>query len=333
MSDENKIEAKYYTKLKNGVARCDTCPRGCVIKPGGKGYCLNRANENGTLISAQYGEVAAAHLDPIEKKPLYHFMPGSRIFSIGTIGCNLGCKFCQNWQLSRGKSYTDTYTPEQLIQAAIEHNSIGIAYTYNEPLIWYEFVLDCSKAAKAAGLKNVFVTNGTLNPAPFDELLPFVDAFNIDLKGDAGFYKTMTDSTLEPVLRNIRKAAKTTHVEVTTLLVSGENDSPGQIAEIVDFVASIDRKIPLHFSRYFPNYKLRNAPTPHESMETAYRIGKAKLDFVFLGNVGGSTANDTVCPKCGTMNVSRSGYMTEVISLDGNGGCGNCGYDLKIVES
>jgi pyruvate formate lyase activating enzyme len=331
--DGLSVQARFYTKLEDNICRCDTCPRGCVIKPGKKGFCLSRENVDGELVSALYGGVAALHTDPIEKKPLYHFFPGSQILSIGTIGCNLACRFCQNWQLSRGRSFTDTMSPEQVIAQAKGSDSIGIAYTYNEPLIWYEFVYDCCKLARAAGLKNVLVTNGTLNPEPFDELLPLVDAMNVDLKGDARFYRELADSVLDPVKRNIAEAAKSIHVEVTNLLVTGENDSEKQVRELVDFVASIDRKTPLHFSRYFPNYKLKNEPTPLSSLERAYSIAREKLDFVYLGNVSGPLGSDTVCPNCGAVSVKRNGYFVQPIAFELDGSCAACGHFLGIVAS
>lgn len=327
-----EIEALYYTRLDDGVCRCDLCPRGCVIKPGKKGYCLSRENVDGRLMSALYGKVAAMQVDPIEKKPLYHFLPGTDLLSIGTIGCNLGCKFCQNWHLARGKSRTVDVTPEEVIEKAKREGGKSIAYTYNEPLVWYEFVTDCCRLAHASGLKNVFVTNGTLNPEPFDELLEQIDALNIDIKGDAKFYEEMSDSVLEPVKRNIQKAAQVTHVEVTTLLVTGKNDSDETITEIVDFIASVDPKIPLHFSRYFPNYKFDASPTDVEVMRRAFSIAREKLQFVYLGNVNTDKGRDTYCPSCMTPAVRRLGYSTQLVGVDLKGHCAACGFDLNIVS-
>ena len=327
------VEARFYSKLENNVCRCDTCPRGCVIAPGKHGYCHSRENVDGVLVSALYNKVAAIAMDPIEKKPLYHFYPASKILSIGTVGCNLGCKFCQNWHLSRGEAGTRDVSPEEIIQKAKEGGSSSIAYTYNEPFIWYEYVLDCCKLAHKEGLLNVFVTNGTLNPDPFDELLPYIDAMNVDLKGDANFYREMADSTIEPVLRNIRKASQITHVEITNLLIPGKNDSVEQIRELVDFVASVDPKIPLHFSRYFPNYKLDSPPTDEHLMMRAHKIVSEKLDFVYLGNIMSDVGQDTVCPNCGQLNVRRSGYYTKIQGVNEKGHCKNCDYYLNIVTS
>jgi len=326
----DKVEARFYSKMAENACLCETCPRGCLIKPGKHGYCLSRENQGGRLISALYGQGAAMQMDPIEKKPLYHFLPGSKILSVGTIGCNLGCKFCQNWELSRGKSPTRTMSVNEVIGQAQANGSQSIAYTYNEPLIWYEFVYDCCKAAKKAGLNNVFVTNGTLAPDPFDELLPFIDALNVDLKGDAGFYRDLTDSDILPVKRNIEVAAQTAYVEITNLLVTGRNDSEKQIRELVDFVSGIGRKTPIHFSRYFPNYKFDAKPTPETSIERALEIAQEKLEFVYAGNISIEQGRDTVCPECKTVNISRSGYFTRINSVDENGTCANCGYDLNM---
>ena len=326
-------EARFYSKLENNICRCETCPRACVIKPGKHGYCYSRENAGGALISALYGKVAAVAVDPIEKKPLYHFFPGSRILSIGTIGCNLGCKFCQNWHLSRGGAGTREIQPQEIITRSKEGGSVGIAYTYNEPFIWYEYVYDCCKLARSEGLQNVFVTNGTLNPEPFDEILPLIDALNMDLKGDADFYTEMADSTIEPVLRNIRQAADRAHIEITNLLVPGKNDSIAQIQELVDFTASVNPKIPLHFSRYFPNYKLDTPQTDENVMVQAHRIASEKLEFVYIGNMLTEAGQDTVCPKCGHLCIRRTGYFTKVRGVDSKGHCSNCDYDLNIVTS
>lgn len=325
------VEARYYTRLENDHCRCDTCPRGCIIKPGKHGYCLSRKNNAGRLISALYGKVAAVQSDPIEKKPLYHFMPGSSILSIGTVGCNLGCRYCQNWHLSRGDAATRGLTVQQVVDRAVQEGSGGIAYTYNEPLVWYEFVFDCCTLARERGLKNVFVTNGSLNPKPFDALLPLVDAMNIDLKGDERFYRELTDSPRNPVLRNIRAASDIAHVEVTNLLVTGQNDAPDQIEELVDFIAGVDPRMPLHFSRYFPNYKFEAAPTSLDAMQQAYAIASAKLNFVYLGNVRSDQGQDTVCPRCSTVAIRRSGYWTQVLAVNRDGCCATCQNDLNVV--
>jgi len=327
------VEALFYTKLDDKKCRCDLCPRGCEINPGGKGYCLSRENRDGKLISALYGKAAASNVDPIEKKPLYHFLPGTKIFSMGTIGCNLGCRYCQNWQLSRGKSPVQDATCEDVMEWAGQGNAGGIAYTYNEPLIWYEFVLDCAGLAHQKGLKNILVTNGVLNPEPFDKLLPYIDGMNIDLKGDSRFYKELTDSTIEPVLRNILEASKYTHVEITNLLVTDQNDSEEQIGELVEFISSINPAIPVHFSRYFPNYKFDAPPTSPDTFAKVYRIAREKLEFVYFGNIMAQKGQHTSCPNCKTMNIQRRGYEIEVLAVSRDGRCSKCGYDLNIVTS
>lgn len=260
-------------------------------------------------------------------------MPGTDILSIGTIGCNLGCKFCQNWHLSRGKASTENISPDQIIRSALESGSKGIAYTYNEPLVWYEFVYDCCVLAREKGVKNVFVTNGSLNPEPFDHLLPYIDAMNIDLKGDAGFYERMTDSPIEPVKRNIQAAGGKTHIEITNLLVSGENDSTDQVSELVDFIASINPQIPVHFSRYFPNYKHNAPPTKTATFDMVHAIAADRLEFVYFGNIRHEKGRNTLCPECGALNIERAGYYTNVQSVDTSGNCGVCGFDLNIKVS
>lgn len=247
---------------------------------------------------------------------MYHFYPGKPILSVGTVGCNLACEFCQNWQISREKTTpTQFIAPRELAGLAVKFNresgSIGVAYTYSEPGVWIEFLLASMPLIKEKGLKNVLVTNAFLNPEPWRELLKWTDAANIDLKGfDTDYYRRLCHGKLEPVLNNIKEAAGKIHLELTTLLIPGENDQPEQIEEMAKWIASLNPGIPLHLSRYFPNYHLTKPATPVTTMEKAYEIAKKHLYYVYLGNTG--HANDTICRACENILITRNGYQTKV---------------------
>lgn len=324
------VEAKYYIKKERGYVQCLLCPKNCVIADGKKGFCYIRENRGGTLYATHYGVCAAVHLDPIEKKPLYHFYPGTQILSIGTSGCNLRCKFCQNWHMIEGKIATQEVSIESLIDAGKRYNSVGIAFTYNEPLIWYEFVLDTAKVFRREGLKNVLVTNGLINPEPLEELLPWIDAMNIDLKSSRDdFYKTYCDGRVEKVKETIKRCATACHIEITNLIITSCNDSQKEIEEIIEFVSSIDKNIPLHFSRYFPHYKFTYPPTPLDKLYLAYELAKKSLNFVYLGNVWDDKTSTTFCPSCKSACVVRRGYHIELKQVK-NGKCSVCGFDLNM---
>ncbi|MFA5038179.1 MAG: AmmeMemoRadiSam system radical SAM enzyme [Candidatus Omnitrophota bacterium] len=281
-------EAMYYRKKEAGDVECLLCPQLCRIKKGGRGFCGVRVNEEGALYTINYGRVAAIALDPVEKKPLYRFHPGEMILSAGTIGCNLACLFCQNWSISKEiQTPTESVTPASLIQQAQRLNSFGIAYTYNEPLMWFEFILETAKAARKAGLKNVLVTNGFVQPEPLAELLPFIDAANIDIKSIRDeFYRKVCAGRLQPVLETARTMAKACPVELTNLIIPTLNDSPEDISALIDWIAeNLGTEIPLHFSRYFPCYKMTIPPTPEATLLRAEAIAKKKLRFVYLGNI------------------------------------------------
>lgn len=311
--------------------RCVLCPHGCRIAEGGAGICGVRRNRGGTLRAETYGVVSAVAVDPVEKKPLYHFHPGRPILSIGSVGCNFRCAFCQNFHLVEARVPTRHVQIGELLEAARGEESVGIAYTYNEPTIAFEFLRDCGKAFRDAGMKNVLVTNGYVSPGPLAELLPLVDAMNIDLKSmNPGFYRRICGGRLEPVLETIRAAARATHVELTMLLVTGENDSDDEIRAVVDFVEDVDPEIPLHFSRYFPMHRMTAPPTPPERLEAAYRIGSERLRWVYVGNIDLPGSSDTRCPACGATVVRRRGYRTDASGLSG-GRCASCGGTLRFV--
>ncbi len=325
-------EALYYEKREDGRLRCVLCPKFCVISEGKRGFCYARINRAGTLYSEIYNRAMAANMDPIEKKPLYHFYPGSLIFSLGTRGCNQRCDFCQNWHMLESDAPLDEITAESAVAAAAARDSVGIAYTYNEPLIWYEFLLECTALARERGLKNVLVTNGYVNPEPFAQLAPFIDAMNIDIKSmDPSFYRDICKSDLPPVLETCRTAyAQGIHVEFTNLVIPTLNDADEQIERLVDFVAGLNRRIPLHFSAYFPCYKMKIEPTPLATLKRAYGIARRKLDYVYLGNVRADDVADTQCPDCGNRLILRSGYSTRKAGLDG-AKCNRCGRPADIV--
>lgn len=323
--------AKYWVP-EDGAVRCRLCPHACLIREGRRGRCRVRENRGGRLVSLIYGLVASAHVDPLEKKPLYHFHPGKWVLSIGTNGCNFSCLFCQNSEISQGWVEGTLWPPEETVRLGGEGGSIGIAYTYNEPFIWFEYVLDCARLARERGLVNVLVTNGYVDPEPLEELLPYVDAMNIDLKAlDEGFYARLCGGRLAPVLETIRRAARSTHVELTNLLVTGENDSPEQVARLADWVAEeVGRQTPLHISRYFPAYRFSAPPTPIERLLAAWEAASERLDYVYLGNVAASVGRDTLCPSCKATVIERRGYAARVVGLDG-GCCSSCGRELPIV--
>ena len=327
-------EACYYRAEDDGRrVVCTLCPHGCRIGPGREGFCRVRGNRAGKLIALTYGRIVAAHMDPIEKKPLYHFLPSRDILSIGSAGCNLRCSFCQNWDLVLG-AIPETFTlPETIVERARQLGSTGIAYTYNEPGIWFEYLMDCARAAREAGLKNVLVTNGFMNPEPWAEMCSVADAMNIDLKSmDPGFYTRLCKAERNPVLESIRTAAAACHVEVTNLIVTDETDSHHLIEELIDFVASIRDTIPLHFSRYFPQHEFSAPPTSPETLEWAVTEARKRLKYVYAGNINLAGASDTMCSSCGTLLIRRTGYSTEICGLTDTT-CAACGCTADIITS
>lgn len=283
-----KTQAMFYEKYKDKI-HCFLCPHNCVIEDGHYGKCNVRTHENGELFTINYGEITSAALDPIEKKPLYYFRPSSQIFSVGSFGCNFTCSFCQNYNISQSKAKSDFVPKEKLVEIILTtKNNIGVAFTYNEPSIWYEYVYDCAKLLKETdpNAAVVLVTNGYISEEPLKELLPYVDAMNIDLKSfNNRYYKGLCGGSLEPVLKTIEIAAKACHVEITTLLVSGENDNLEEVEEIAKFINSVDHEIPLHLSRYFPRYKHESLPTDIGFMRRAEEVARRHLSRVVLGNV------------------------------------------------
>jgi pyruvate formate lyase activating enzyme len=283
------MEARYYERLDDALVHCHLCPHQCTIATGQRGHCRTRYNNNGMLQTLNYGQCTSIALDPIEKKPLYHFHPHSHILSLGSWGCNLTCSFCQNWQISQAEPAYETVTSERIVELATQlkaRGNIGVAYTYNEPTVWYEFIRQTAPLVHQAGLYNVMVTNGYIETAPLEELLPFIDAWNIDLKAfDTVFYKKLCGASLDPVKRTIATAAKVSHVEVTNLVVTGENDKVENIEKMAQWIASINPAIPLHLSRYFPRYKWTAPATPIETLREGASRAEKYLQYVHLGNI------------------------------------------------
>lgn len=324
-------EAQYYQKLANGAVSCRLCPHYCLIENGGTGKCHSRVNRDGTLFTRSYGETVSLSLDPIEKKPLYHFKPGSVILSTGPCGCNFSCSFCQNWQISQMIVPTERISPEKLAEMASYRGSIGIAYTYTEPTIWFEFIMDTGALVHKRGLVNVLVTNGFIAPEPLEELLPIADAMNIDLKSmDESFYTEHCGGSLKPVLATIEAAyGYNTHIEITNLLIPGLNDSDEQITRLVEFIASLSPNIPLHISRYFPAYRMTRPATPVASLERAYRIAKERLRYVYVGNFDHPESRNTYC-VCGNLLIERWGFTARSVGIE-NGKCNVCGAPFDGV--
>ncbi|MGI6226804.1 MAG: AmmeMemoRadiSam system radical SAM enzyme [Peptococcales bacterium] len=283
-------EAMYWVKKDKDTVKCLLCPHGCVISSGNKGICRVRVNEQGNLKTLNYGLCTALAIDPIEKKPLKNYYPGSSILSVGTFGCNLKCAFCQNWQIAHDKKPVKyEITSEELVEMAKKHEAngnIGLAYTYSEPLMWYEFVLDTCREIHKVELKNILISNGYITEEPLKELLPYIDGANIDIKAfNETFYPKMCKGKLNPVKRTVEILAEHCHVEVTTLVIPGENDAKEEIEQLSRWLASISPNITLHLTRYFPNYQLNHPPTPIEILERAKEVALKYLDKVYLGNV------------------------------------------------
>lgn len=331
-------EAMYYSIMDTDkqIVQCDLCPHKCKLSQDKIGICRVRKNIKGKLYSLIYDEFVSVSFDPVEKKPLYHFFPGRDILSVGTIGCNFRCLNCQNWEISQsdyGNIALKKITSGEAIKLAIKHNSIGIAYTYNEPFINYEWVSETARLVTENKLKNVFVTNGYINETPLMELMPFIDAANVDVKSFKDeFYKKTCSAHLAPVLKTVETLVKEQkHVEITYLVIQKQNDSEDEVKEFTDWLSGMNAEIPLHFSRYYPNYKMTENATPLVTLEKLQRIATRKLKYVYLGNVWEKEYNRTFCPLCGSVLIDRIGYSTEISGLTENGYCKKCNTKINVV--
>ncbi|MFC2107256.1 AmmeMemoRadiSam system radical SAM enzyme [Bacteroidota bacterium] len=333
-------EAAFYKTLSGDKVQCVLCPHNCIIPKGKSGICKMRKNFDGKLYSENYGLISSKAFDPIEKKPLYNFHPGKTIFSIGSIGCNLKCQFCQNHQISQcfidEFSYLPEWSPEEVIKSAKKRSdNIGIAYTYDEPTVWYEFMRDTAILAHENSLLNVMVSNGFINAEPLIELMDVIDAFSIDLKAFTdSFYKRLTSSDLKPVLESLKIIhAHKKHLEIVNLVIPGENDDEQDFIKMIKWISeNLGKETVLHLSKYYPTYKLSNPSTSIDLLERFYNIANEYLDYVYLGNVRGSMGQHTFCPECNDLVIERDGYTTKVVGLGDDGKCLSCKKELKIKD-
>jgi pyruvate formate lyase activating enzyme len=323
-------EVEFYHAEKGKLA-CDLCPQHCKLRDGQSGVCRVRQRVGKKLVAANYAEVASMALDPIEKKPLYHFHPGSVILSVGANGCNLRCLFCQNAEISQGQVPTRHLPVGELVKMAGTQGSIGVAFTYSEPLMWYEYILDTAPELRRNGHAVVLVTNGYIEEEPLLRLLPHVDAMNVDLKSPKDeFYVKMCKARLEPVQRSIRLAWKAgVHVEIAHLVVTGWNDNEASVQATAQWIASVNPDLPLHLSRYFPHYRSEAPSTSESFLRRAWDIASRELNYVYLGNIAVPGSSDTICPECGTILVERASYRTRIVGLEGDL-CSRCGRKIPI---
>ena len=332
-------KAMLWEKGDGGKVKCGLCAHRCVIEDGTFGFCGMRGNKRGELYTYAYGSVIANHVDPIEKKPLYHFLPGTYAYSIATIGCNFRCTFCQNWNISQLSARNEDMEghemdPEEIVRDARKNGCRGISYTYTEPTVFFEYAYDTAKIAKENGLLNSFVTNGYMTKEAIKEIKPYLDAANVDLKFFSDdSYKKICGGRLKPVLESIENLKKAgVWVEVTTLIVPGENDSEEELREIAKFLAGVGKEMPWHISRFHPDYKhVDSYPTPGDIMKRAKEIGREEgLKYVYLGNV--PDTGTTSCPGCGKALINRAGFSADVIKgAFKDGKCLFCGEGIEGV--
>ncbi len=317
------------------LVKCDLCPRYCVLDKGQKGECRIRVNIDGKLCAVTYGHPCSIHIDPVEKKPLYHFLPGTPILSLATVGCNLHCKNCQNWEISQAEPYqykTEFIEPEEIVNLALRYQCPSIAYTYTEPLAYYEYTYECCKISAEKGLKNVLVTAGYINEEPYKRLQPFVHSANIDLKAFSDeFYRTVCDGTLKPVLRTLELTKNAgIELEVTNLIIPTLNDKDEDFRKLSEWIVkNLGKDTPLHFSQFYPRYKMTHLPpTPLETLVKARKIAMdAGLQFVYIGNVIHRESSNTYCPSCKFLLIERYGYNILQNNIS-QGKCPKCGAEI-----
>lgn len=329
--------AQFYRQLENNKVHCYLCPRNCHIGDGQTGFCFIRKNIEGHLYNLAYGKPYAVHIDPIEKKPLFHFFPGTDILSIGTAGCNLGCKFCQNWDISKAKydqQRAAEFSPELAVDSALKNNCKSIAYTYNDPTIWAEYAMDIARIGKAKGLKNVMVTAGYITPEVIPDVYENIDAANVDIKSfSEDFYRKVTLSHLKPVLETLKILQKMNiWIELTNLIIPAQNDSPQEITDMSQWILdNLGNNVPVHFTAFHPDFKMQHiGRTPLSTLRMAHDIAREKgLRYVYTGNVY-DTGSNTYCPGCHTVLVKRNWHDVTENRIKNNS-CPDCGYKLNFI--
>ena len=331
-------EASYYYKLENHIVQCQLCPHNCILESGHYGKCKTRVNQEGTLFTESYGILSSISSDPVEKKPLYHFHPGSSILSLGSFGCNLSCDYCQNCEITqineRVFSKHPSRDPEDMVnKARLHRNNIGLAYTYNEPTVYYEYMIACAEGIKEHQLSNVMVTNGYINQAPLEGLIPVIDAFNVDLKSFRNlFYQQRSGAMLPPVLKTIEAIAKSgKHLELTFLIIPDFNDSDVEWSEMLSWIADhCSAHTVLHVSRYFPYFKINKPPTPLATIQRFLEMAREKLSYVYPGNTP-QLESHTYCPSCGNMLIERFLYEAEACGIGEDGNCNQCHLEFQGI--
>jgi pyruvate formate lyase activating enzyme len=325
--------APFFRPYENRI-ECYLCPHHCKVAEGKTGLCGVRKNNGKEIELITYGIISGYSLDPLEKKPLYHFYPGYNVLSIGSYGCNMKCDFCQNYQISQQvlNDAKRDVSPEELVSSALSaRRNIGLAFTYNEPMVWFEYIRDVARSVRNAGMKTVIVSNGYVEEEPLTEIIDFTDAFNIDLKSfNEASYRKLTGTHLEPVKRSLKQIAKSgKHLEITSLIIPGHNDSEEEMIRQTDWIAGeLGKNVPLHLSRYYPMYKRNDPATSLENLERLYEAASERLSYVYLGNTHTNDGQNTTCPVCHRIVTVRSGYTTTTKDLDNKGNCSNCGTQI-----
>jgi pyruvate formate lyase activating enzyme len=333
-----KKEAMLYDNVGKAL-NCKICQRRCIISEGNKGFCTMRENDGGKLYTLNYAAASSVAVDPIEKKPLFHFYPGSTSFSLGTLGCNFRCRYCQNWTISQADLetvQTNDIPPERAVELAKEYGCKSISWTYNEPTMWFEYTLDSAKIAHKEDIKTVYVTNGYMSEEALELLAPHLDAANVDLKGMSDrFYSELCDARLQPVLDNIKRMHEAKiHLEVTNLVIPGYNDSEEDLKALINFmVDEVGVEVPLHFTRFFPYYQMQDVPpTEIQTLEKAYKMAKdAGMKYVYVGNVPHTDGENTRCPECGELLIERDGFQVVDEKLEKTRKCPSCSAGIDIV--
>ncbi|MCD6371502.1 MAG: AmmeMemoRadiSam system radical SAM enzyme [Candidatus Aenigmarchaeota archaeon] len=338
-------KAMLWESAENKKVKCKLCSRRCIIGENQVGFCLVRKNVNGILYSLNYGKLIAANPDPIEKKPLFHFLPGSYAFSIASAGCNFRCFFCQNWQISQvyreglaSEIVGEEYTPQQVINLALSYKCKSISYTYTEPTIFFEFAYEVSKLAVKEGLANTFVTNGYMTPEAIKRISKYLHAATVDFKGNGNleFYRKYSSvPSIQPIFDSLIEMKKRKiFIEITNLVIPKIGDSEEEFKKLVKWIVdNLGEEIPFHILRFFPHYKLSNLePTPIKKLERLWKIAKESgLKYVYLGNVPGSNKENTYCPECGNLLIKRAGFYSSVVGLNKKGECRKCGAKINII--